>query len=392
MIRSTTIKGSKKRKKSTQNREEKRSIGPDDDEDDSMNNRRSRKSEGDNSNTAKDKNSTPPTYLGRCDKVSERYEKMGRRLGQGTYGIVYQATDRITGKFVALKRCIPHHEASDGFPVTTLREIQSLRLCSSHANIVHLENVAVSRSGVFLVFEYCDHDLSKLIDGYFSTHYSSPFLEAQVKTLLIHLLQAVNYVHEQHLIHRDIKLSNLLYTHEGLLKLADFGLSRPYADSLQSQLTLPVASLWYRPPELLLGATSYSTAIDLWGVGCIFGELLTGKPLMKGKDEMDQVDQILDCLGLPSKQLQSSSFFWELPLIRNQQVRPPPKSRRTILDSLGNHISRHGLNLVHGLLHFDPTLRWNAAKALECPYLKDESPLPTSPQQMPQFPKSFHGV
>lgn len=91
---------------------------------------------------------------GRCDYVTERYEKLGRRLGQGTYGIVYLAKDRQTGCHVALKRCIPHHEASDGFPITTLREIQSLRLCARHDNIVQLKNVAVSRSGVFLVFEH----------------------------------------------------------------------------------------------------------------------------------------------------------------------------------------------------------------------------------------------
>ena len=86
--------------------------------------------------------------------MSDRYEKLGRRLGHGTYGIVYQAKDLQTGQLVALKRCIPHHEASDGFPITTLREIQSLRICRGHPHIVQLENVAVSRSGVFLVFEY----------------------------------------------------------------------------------------------------------------------------------------------------------------------------------------------------------------------------------------------
>jgi serine/threonine protein kinase len=93
---------------------------------------------------------------GNCVSVADRYEKLGR-LGEGTYGIVYQARDRQTHAKVALKRCIPHHESSDGFPVTTLREIQSLRLCAGHPHIVQLalqQEVAVSRHGVFLVFEY----------------------------------------------------------------------------------------------------------------------------------------------------------------------------------------------------------------------------------------------
>jgi len=92
------------------------------------------------------------SIYGNCASVGDRYEKLGR-LGEGTYGIVYKARDRDTDHNVALKRCIPHHEASDGFPVTTLREIQSLRVCAGHPHIVQLEEIAVSRNGVFLVFE-----------------------------------------------------------------------------------------------------------------------------------------------------------------------------------------------------------------------------------------------
>lgn len=193
-------------------------------------------------------------------------------------------------------------------------------------------------------------------------------------------------MHEKHLIHRDIKLSNLLYTQRGMLKLADFGLSRNYADELQSELTPNVASLWYRAPELLLGAKSYGLAIDLWAVGCISGEITTGKPLMQGKTELDQIHEVFDCVGLPNPKCK---FFSNLPLIQNEEVKLPNKSRRKLLDLLGNLLSRSGLEMVHSLLQYEPDLRWSAAKCLESTYFRDP-PLPTEPRDMPHFPSSFH--
>jgi serine/threonine protein kinase len=211
---------------------------------------------------------------GACENVSQRYEKVGR-VGQGTYGVVYKARDKIKGDFVALKRCIPHHESSDGFPLTTLREIHALRVCSQHPHIVSLLQVSVSSSnGVFLVFEYCTHDLAQLIDAYYPKHRKSPFQQSHVKTLLRQLLSALEFVHLHYLLHRDVKLSNLLYTSDGQLKLADFGLSRHSG----RQLTPNVVSLWYRAPELMLMKDNggYTPGIDLWAVGCVFGELLQG--------------------------------------------------------------------------------------------------------------------
>jgi serine/threonine protein kinase len=158
---------------------------------------------------------------GACENVSQRYEKVGR-VGQGTYGVVYKARDKIKGDFVALKRCIPHHESSDGFPLTTLREIHALRVCSQHPHIVSLLQVSVSSSnGLFLVFEYCTHDLAQLIDAYYPKHQKSPFQQSHVKTLLQQLLSALEFVHSHYLLHRDVKLSNLLYSSDGQLKLAD---------------------------------------------------------------------------------------------------------------------------------------------------------------------------
>lgn len=231
---------------------------------------------------------------------------------------------------------------------------------------------------------FSEHDLSNVIDTHFTRYCKSPFVEPQIKTLTIHLLKALAFLHSRHMIHRDIKLSNLLYTDQGFLKLADFGLSRPYADAFQSQLTPQVASLWYRPPELLLGGTTYTTSIDMWGVACIMGELFTGEPLMRGQTELEQIMEIVDCVGLPDPDLVSSS-----PLIRSGKVRLPQKSRRTLLDVLGDRLSRSGLQLVHNLLKYNPKERWTAAESLRSSYLVDELPLATPTARMPRFPPSF---
>jgi len=144
--------------------------------------------------TRSEESTTEATDYGHCPSVADRYEKIGR-LGEGTYGVVYKARDRRSAdrdRIVALKRCIPHHQASDGFPTTALREINALRICRDHPNVVTLETVAVSRSGVFLVFEYCEHDLAVLVDGYFKKRNRSPFSEAAVKTLTRQLLSALD--------------------------------------------------------------------------------------------------------------------------------------------------------------------------------------------------------
>ncbi|KAL3793063.1 hypothetical protein HJC23_003071 [Cyclotella cryptica] len=256
---------------------------------------------------------TSKVAFGRCTNVSSRYEKLGR-IGEGTYGVVYRARDEVTGDIVALKRCLPHHEASDGFPLTTLREITLLRELQhggEQNGIVMLKDVAVSssRSGVFLIFEYAQHDLATLIDGHYKQHNCSPFRESEVKRLMLQLLRALSFLHSRHILHRDVKLSNLLYNHRGELRVADFGLARRVggihvrdkwftSTDLNSCLTPKVVSLWYRPPELLFGSEFYDMGVDNWGAGCTMGELLLGKPLMNGKNELEQLQKMVRMLIL----------------------------------------------------------------------------------------------
>lgn len=307
---------------------------------------------------------------GACESVGERYEKVGR-VGQGTYGVVYKARDRETGEYVALKRCIPHHESSDGFPLTTLRELHALKVCSRHPNVVELLTVAVSTSGVFLVFEYCPQDVAQILDRYYPKYKASPFDGAQVKVLMKQLLSALEFCHQHSLLHRDMKPSNLLYDGSGTLKLADFGLSR----HVSNRLTPNVVSLWYRAPELLLqqGHSSYGFAIDLWAVGCVFGELLQGFPLLDGSNETEQVEKLSACLGQPP--------YGDIP-----SVMPSKKSSYDLWDRF-EYLSADGLSLLTKLMEYRPRNRWTATQALASAYFTS-TPLPAT--RMPKFaPPTF---
>lgn len=134
--------------------------------------------------------------------------------------------------------------------------------------------------------EYVDHDLRELMQSI-----REPFLQSEVKTIMRQLLSATQYMHSHWIIHRDLKTSNLLISSGAILKIADFGLARTYSDPVKPMTPL-VVTLWYRAPELLLGAKEYSTEIDMWSIGCIFGELLTNKPLFDGKSEINQIKKV----------------------------------------------------------------------------------------------------
>jgi serine/threonine protein kinase len=311
---------------------------------------------------------------GKCRNVEE-FTKLGR-LGEGTYGTVYKAKDTKTNEIVALKRVKIDIDNDDGMPITSLREIHILKQIS-HPNIVKLQEIVVGsrQDSVFLAFEFCDHDMSKLIDQ------RKTFVESEVKTLLRQLLCAVDYLHERNVIHRDIKMSNLLYTNRGQLKLADFGLARVFGKPDQ-ELTPRVVTLWYRPIELLLGATSYSQSIDIWAVGCVFGELLLKEPVFPGKSEMHQLSLIFNLLGYPSEKIWPD--YRKLPI----KIRVPVESFSNLHHRFRKSCSDSGTDLLERMLTFDPKKRITAKEALKHPYF-NEKPYPKAELFMPTYKSSF---
>ncbi|CDW60094.1 cyclin dependent kinase 11B [Trichuris trichiura] len=221
-----------------------------------------------------------PAVMG-CRSVDEFH--CLNRIEEGTYGVVYRALEKRTGEVVALKR-LKMEKEKDGFPITALREVNMLLKSRSHPNIVNVREIVVGSNmdKIYLVMEYVEHDLKSLMDSM-----KQPFLVGEVKTLMYQLLSGIHHLHDNWILHRDLKTSNLLLSHRGILKIGDFGLAREYGSPLKPY-TPVVVTLWYRAPELLLGVKEYSTAIDLWSVGCVFAELLTLKPLFPGRTEVEQ--------------------------------------------------------------------------------------------------------
>ena len=314
-----------------------------------------------------------PKYAkGKCRHVSD-FDKLNR-IGEGTYGVVYRARDLRSKEIVALKRIRMERE-KEGLPICSVREI-GLLLSLKHKNVVTLREVVVGESldAMFLVMEYCEQDLASLIDNM-----KSPFTESQVKCIIIQLLQGVEYMHSHFVIHRDLKVSNLLLTDKGCLKIADFGLARTVG-SPPKPLTPRVVTLWYRAPELLLGSEIYTTSLDIWSVGCIFGELLINKPLLPGKSEAKQIDLIINLLGTPNESIWPG--FYSLPLVKATVLKQQPYNN---LKQKLHWLSVNGISLMNDFLTYNPHKRISASKALENPYFS-EKPLPIEPRMMPTYP------
>jgi len=288
----------------------------------------------------------------------ERYQKM-EKIGEGTYGVVYKAKDRVTGEIIALKK-IRLEAEDEGIPSTAIREISLLKELQ-HPNIVRLYDVVHTERKLTLVFEFLDQDLKKYLD-ICDSGLGLPIL----KSFLYQLLTGVAYCHHHRVLHRDLKPPNLLINREGQLKLADFGLARAFGIPVRSY-THEVVTLWYRAPDVLMGSRKYSTPVDIWSVGCIFAEMANGRPLVAGTSESDQLDRIFRLLGTPT--LQEYPGIVDLPEY-STDIPPYPKPRGG-LASLVPTLDETGVDLLSKMLQYDPARRITAQAALEHPFFYD---------------------
>nr|CAD7392174.1 unnamed protein product [Timema cristinae] len=222
---------------------------------------------------------------------SEAYIKL-EQLGEGSYATVFKGYSNLTNQVVALKEIRLQEE--EGAPFTAIREASLLKELK-HANIVTLHDIIHTKETLTFVFEYVHTDLSQYMEKH-----PGGLEHRNVRLFLYQLLRGLAYCHQRRVLHRDVKPQNLLISEMGELKLADFGLAR--AKSVPSHTySHEVVTLWYRPPDVLLGSTDYSTSLDMWGVGCIFVEMVTGVPTFPGvRDTYDQLDKIFKILGTPT--------------------------------------------------------------------------------------------
>uniref|UniRef100_A0A8C9Q5Q8 cyclin-dependent kinase n=1 Tax=Spermophilus dauricus TaxID=99837 RepID=A0A8C9Q5Q8_SPEDA len=222
----------------------------------------------------------------------ETYVKLDK-LGEGTYATVFKGRSKLTENLVALKEIRLEHE--EGAPCTAIREVSLLKNLK-HANIVTLHDLIHTDRSLTLVFEYLDSDLKQYLD-----HCGNLMSMHNVKIFMFQLLRGLAYCHRRKILHRDLKPQNLLINERGELKLADFGLAR--AKSVPTKTySNEVVTLWYRPPDVLLGSTEYSTPIDMWGVGCIHYEMATGRPLFPGSTVKEELHLIFRLLGTPTEE------------------------------------------------------------------------------------------
>ena len=294
--------------------------------------------------------------------ILKRYELI-KKQGKGSYGVVYKAMDKKTKEIVALKKNFDAFQnVTDS--KRTYREITLLKELNGHDNIIKLLNVikADNEKDIYLIFEFMETDLHTVI--------RCNILEPIHKQFVMYqLLKALKFIHSAGIVHRDLKPSNILINSDACIKICDFGLARSVVSLTGKDIIMTdyVATRWYRAPEVLLGSTKYNSQADMWSVGCIFGELLNGKPMFPGTSTLNQLNKILEVTGKPNKEdILSIQSELAQNMLENINI-----IKQKNLKNLFPKATAIELNLLGRLLQFNPNKRINVLEALEHPYVAD---------------------
>ncbi|TIC65034.1 Pkinase-domain-containing protein [Wallemia mellicola] len=335
-----------------------------------------------------------------CSLLDQEYT-LADKIGQGTFGVVFKATSKSTKQVVAIKKILIH-TAKDGFPTTSIREISFLKLLN-HRNIVQLVDMSFSKAPnlplensnpmFYMVFPYIDHDLTGLLERQDFNPSTS-----QIKLYMLQLCEGTAFMHANGVLHRDMKASNILISNDGSLKIADFGLARichklqqKNSKSKSRNYTNMVVTRFYRPPELILGEKNswgdYGPEIDIWGLGCIFGEMFTHKPILQGHTDIDQLKRIFELCGDPTSE---SWPGWET--IKGQysiDIKTFGYKNGNLKEKFMryNNFDLSALELLEKLLTMDPKRRISAKDALKLDYFWTK-PLPMKKEDVKPLPSS----
>ena len=318
-------------------------------------------------------------------------------LNKGTYGTVWKAKDNRTSEEVALKLLHGPCSRNDGFRYYVLREMLYL-IRLNHPNIINGREVVFDdtdfladsdRNDIdfYICMELVQYDLLKLMLA--QCEQKTRFDQAQVKHLMRQLLLGVEHMHRYALLHRDLKLANVLLTSAGQLKIADLGSIRD-TDRTALALTTQVVSLFYRPPELLLLTTHYTETLDVWSIGCLFYELLTYRRLFAGSNELEMIRKMMRVLGAPRPDVWEA-VYKNLAGVNSHVLRalsenpnPIPLSTQADLQTTPG-ITPAAIDLLAKMLDWDPRTRIRASEALAHPYFSEDPepqiPIPILKQQ-----------
>ena len=318
-------------------------------------------------------------------EVDVRYEPQ-EGIGCGSFGVVCSALDSKTGEKVAIKK-IPKVFDILTMAKRTYREIKILKHFK-HDNIISIRDIMRppeppdTLQDVYVVLDLMESDLHHVI------HSDQPLTDEHLRYFLYQILRGVKYMHSAKVLHRDLKPSNLLINANCELKIGDFGMARGLAstpDEHKMFMTEYVATRWYRAPELMLSLSHYTTAIDIWSVGCIFGEMIARKQLFPGTNYLHQLQLILSVLGTPTAEFVEGIKAERVKSYLKQLPHKDPVPFGTVLPSA----SVDALHLLSRLLRFNPNERCSAEETLAHHYLAKYHDLDDEPVCVPLFDFSF---